>query len=184
MGARFTEHVCMQRAPRRPRAQVDAKTCKGTCGKTKAITDFYTDQCVCKDCVHVERKLLRRASAQGEEDYVKKLKREEPKEFSKLCKAFGKAVKPGQKAQSFCVASWKRHVGVRSGQRSSLKRKWMWEREYVEFQGTTAQGSGNHSVGSLPNKGIVPARQTSCPKVRQALEIEPICWRRRHAPMR
>lgn len=142
MGARFTEHVCMQRAPRRPRAQVDAKTCKGTCGKTKAIADFYTDQCVCKDCVHVERKLLRRASAQGEEDYVKKLKREEPKEFSKLCQAFGKAVKPGQKAQSFCVASWKRHVGVRSGQRSSLKRKWMWEREYVEFQGTTAQGSG------------------------------------------
>lgn len=109
----------------------------------------------------MERKLLRRACAQGEEDYVKQLKREEPREFTKLCKAFGKAVKPGQKAASFCVASWKRHVGVRSGQRSSLKRKWMWEREYMEFQGTTAQGSARKSLSGVFAEwtDIVPAHR-------------------------
>ena len=60
--------VCMYACSATTKAGV-LKDCQGACKRRKPLTAFYTDKCVCIDCILGDRKLARRAASQGLKDW-------------------------------------------------------------------------------------------------------------------
>lgn len=132
------DHVAILRFD--PRAKVSSKKCL-VCKKTKVIGEYYGDQTQCKLCFNTERKMVRRAKAQGLDTWLQELKRDQNKMYAGVFKQFGKHVAASEAPSKFCMASWKKKITARAGQRSSRKSKMMWENEFVEWKGLTAQGN-------------------------------------------
>ena len=105
------------------------KKCTAACGKKLSISEFYNDQTRGKTCFN------------NEEDWLVALKEENPKAYRHLQKDFKRHTDSGEPPAKFCVVSWKKRLLARSGARAAGRSKWMWEREYIEFQGETAQGN-------------------------------------------
>ena len=105
------------------------------CGQTKSLDDFNDDQGVCRGCYNTDRSLLRVAKTQGVKAQVGELKKQDPKNYESLRKAFVKSRSEQKKKGSrvkFGIANFisglKRSDGCRIGSYGEM----MWEEEYYE----------------------------------------------------
>ena len=121
--------------------QVPLRKCAGNCKKTKPASQFWAGQGPCKECVLQNRKLDRRATAQGLSQWLVDLKQKDPKGWAALNRDFAKHCAKNEPPSKFCLLTWRKRWYMKSGNRAAGRFKRMWQREYFEFKATTAEGS-------------------------------------------
>ena len=115
-------------APNGGQQQPDSaqKACQGHCGKSHELTEFNTDQNICKECNNDKRRFARLVKAQEETAWWEALQRENPKAAEKTLKSYSREHKKHGPKHKFSVMQHKRRLKTASGVRGSKEMKWMW----------------------------------------------------------
>lgn len=90
--------------------------------------------------------MTRRAKQQGLDMWLHELTRGQQKTYVGVFKQFSKHIASSEAPAKFCIATRKKRITARAGQRSSRKRKMMWENEFVEWKGLAAQGNDHPDI--------------------------------------
>ena len=105
------------------------------------MTEFNSDQNICKECNNDKRRFARLVKAQEETAWWEALQRENPKAAEKTLKSYSREHKKHGPKHKFSVMQHKRRLKKASGVRGSKQKKLMWEKEYVEEMGKTKHGN-------------------------------------------
>ena len=89
--------------------KAEEKKCSGSCQNVLPVKEFYDDQTGWKGCFNAERKLWRRAKAQGLEQWLTKEQETNPKGFKALQKDSKRHCINGEPPSKFCMVSWKKN---------------------------------------------------------------------------
>ena len=138
-------------------ALLQSKSCVGFCKKKLPISSFNEDQNVCKECYNARRKFKRLLVLQNEEEWFDQLQAENPKEAEKTMKTFAKHCKTHGPKVRFSLLEHKRRLLKKSGVRGSRRRKWMWEKEFLEEMEKTTHGNLTAEEAKLRWKQMLAA---------------------------
>ena len=122
---------------------LETQKCTGFCGRKKPLTEYNQDQRKCKECVLHERSFWRFADKQKSKTDMRALEASDPALFKDIQKEF---IKERQKAANaeqkvkFNIASFKKSLQSRSGDRRDDQRVMMWEGLWKEESKTAKYG--------------------------------------------
>ena len=109
--------------------------CIGFCGKKKPLTDYNADQRKCKECNLHERAFWRYAETQNQKADMKQLEGSDPNLFKNIQREFIKERQKAAQAEKklkFNIATYKKTLQSRSGDRREDQSVMMWEGLWYE----------------------------------------------------
>ena len=119
----------------------EQRRCTAHCKKMLWPDDFNDDQLECRNCFNEKRRWSRLLCSQKEGDWWDALKANNPRQAQKTMKKFSTHCKTNSPKFKFNILDHKRRLVKASGIRKSGKRKWMWEKEFIEEMATTKHGN-------------------------------------------